>query len=150
MDLDNATLFQGLPKDVLAKIHTLAHVEDYSAGDKIFREGEPAVDLYILREGKVELTYTLPNDPDTDIRISLVAPGEVFAWSALARGDTMTAQARAVVPSKAYIISANALHDVFAEHPYAGYDVMTRLAQQIIERLRLTRRELRWTHLAAR
>jgi CRP-like cAMP-binding protein len=150
VNLENSLLFQGLPRDVLAKIEDLARVDEFKPGERIFREGEPAMDLYILREGKVELTYTLPNDPDTDIRINDVSPGQVFAWSALAKGDTLSAQARAILASSAYIIPAEPLHHVFAEHPYAGYEVMTRLAQQLLQRLRQTRRELRWSHLAAR
>ena len=95
VNLENSLLFQGLPRDVLARIEDLARVDEFKSGERIFREGEPAVDLYILREGKVELTYTLPNDPDTDIRINDVSPGEVFAWSALAKGDTAAAKQQA-------------------------------------------------------
>jgi CRP-like cAMP-binding protein len=150
VDLELATLFRGLPKDVLAKVNAIAKVSEFKESEVIFREGEPARDLYILCEGKVDLTYTLPNDPESDIRITQVTPGEVFAWSALAKGDTMSAQARAHIPSSAFMIPAAELHDIFREHPYAGYEVMTRLAQGLLARLRQTRRELRWAHLAAR
>ena len=94
--------------------------------------------------------YTLPQDPSTEIRITQVAPGETFAWSALALGETLSARARAMVDSSAYIIPAAGLHSLFREQPRAGYLVMTRLSQQILTRLRETRKELRWLHQGAR
>jgi CRP-like cAMP-binding protein len=150
MELEQAKLFRELSPDVLARIRRLARVQEHVAGDTIFSEGDPAQDLYILREGSVELSYTLPQDPTTEIRITRIAPGETFAWSALARGGTMSAHALSLVPSSAYVISAERLHGLFAEHPEAGYEVMSRLAREILERLRETRRELRWLHQSAR
>jgi CRP-like cAMP-binding protein len=150
VDLNQVTLFRGLRSQVLEKIRVLAEVRDFEPGAQIFAEDEPAVDLYILSEGKVELSYTLPNDPNTDIRITEVAPGDVFAWSALARGDTLSAKATAIITSSAYIIPAEPLHGIFAENSDVGYAVMTRLAQQLLARLRRTRLDLRWSHLAAR
>ena len=150
MDLNHVTLFRGLIQDALEKIHSLAKVSEFKPGQQIFAEDEPAVDLYILSEGKVELSYTLPNDPETDIRIAEISPGQVFAWSALAMGDTLSAKACAAVPSSAYIIPAEPLHGILREHSDAGYEVMTRLSQQILARLRQTRLDLRWTHVAAR
>jgi CRP-like cAMP-binding protein len=150
VEIENATLFGGLPADVLAKVRELARVRDYAAGETIFNEGDPTEDIYILREGSVELTYTLPQDPTTEIRITRVAPGETFAWSALAKGGTLSSHAKALVPSSAYTIPADRLHALFAQHAEAGYEVMTRLAQQILARLRETRKELRWLHHGAR
>ncbi len=150
MDLNQLTLFRGLNEDVLAKIRSLAKVSEFKAEEQIFAEDEPAVDLYILSEGKVELSYTLPNDAETDIRIVDVSRGHVFAWSALAKGDTLSARACALVPSSAYLIPAEPLHGILRNHADAGYEVMTRLSQQLLARLRQTRLDLRWTHVAAR
>ena len=150
MELDRAILFSGIPAELLDGIGRLARIGDYSRGDTIFNEGDPAADIYILREGEVELSYTLPQDPSSEFRIARIKPGETFAWSALARGETLSAHARALIPSSAFIIPAARLHALLAEHPSAGYEIMTRLAGQILERLRVTRRELRWLHQGAR
>src|SRR5688572_8312843 len=94
MEIEKAILFGGLPVDFLAKVRELARVRDYAAGETIFHEGDPADDIYILREGSVELSYTLPQDPTSEIRIARVAPGETFAWSALVKGGTLSSHAR--------------------------------------------------------
>jgi|RhiMethySRZTD1v2_1073278.scaffolds.fasta_scaffold167930_3 CRP-like cAMP-binding protein len=150
LNLEQTQLFTGLSADVLARIEELAHVETFAAGQTLFFEGDPAEELYILREGRIELTYTLPQDSTTEIRITQVGPGENFAWSALALGGTLSSHARALSTSNAFVIPVQRLHSVFYEFPYAGYKVMTRLSQQILTRLRETRKELRWLHQGAR
>lgn len=150
MDLEQSALFNGLSKDVLARIQRLARVQNFARGETLFNEGDPAEDLYILHTGRVELTYTLPQDPTTEIRITQIDPGENFAWSALAHGKTLSSHARAMVDSGAFIIPVTELHALFLEFPRAGYQVMTRLAHQILTRLRETRKELRWLHQGAR
>jgi len=150
VELEQAALFQGLPAEVLAKIRQLAKVRNYLGNEVIFSEGDPAADFYILRDGKVLLTFTMPHDPATEIRIAQVEPGETFAWAALAREDTLSSKAVALDDSSAYILPARDLHAVLREYPTAGYEVMTRLADRILSRLRQTRKELRWLHHGAR
>ena len=150
MDLEQCILFRGLEPGITAKIRRLAKVRNCPCGETLFYEGDPATDLYILKDGRVELTYTLPQDPDTELLITNIGPGENFAWSALAQGETLSSHARAVLDSSAYTIPLDELHEIFLEHPQAGYEVMTILAQQILRRLRETRKELRWLHQGAR
>jgi len=150
VQLEGTELFGGLSPDFLARVKGLAKVCNFSANESIFYEGDPAENIFLLREGKVELTYSLPQDPTTEIRITHILPGGNFAWSALAKGETLSSHARALADSTAFKIPAAALHTLFREFPDAGYEVMTRLAQQILERLRETRKELRWLHQGAR
>jgi CRP-like cAMP-binding protein len=150
VQLEATELFGGLSPDFLGRVLRLAKVCEFSADQSIFYEGDPAEDIFILSEGKVELTYSLPQDPTTEIRITHILPGENFAWSALAKGESLSSHARAMTGSSAYKIPAAALHALFREFPDAGYEVMSRLSRQILERLRETRKELRWLHQGAR
>jgi CRP-like cAMP-binding protein len=150
VDLERSALFIGLSGDVVGKIKRLVRVQSYAQDESLFYEGDPADDLYILRTGRVELTYTLPQDATTEIRITQIDPGENFAWSSLAQGKTLSSHARAMVDSSAHILPVADLHALFLEHPRSGYEVMSRLAQQILTRLRETRKELRWLHQGAR
>ncbi|MBI4605633.1 MAG: cyclic nucleotide-binding domain-containing protein [Planctomycetes bacterium] len=150
MELEHCVLFRGLSRDVNARIRSLARIQRYARDETLFLEGDPATDIYVLKDGRVELTYTLPQDPTSEILIAHVHPGENFAWSALARGETLSSRARALVDSNVYAIALEELHALFLEHPEAGYQVMTILAQQILRRLRDTRKELRWLHQGVR
>jgi CRP-like cAMP-binding protein len=150
MELEQSVLFQGIAGDALQEIRALAKVRNFLGNEVIFEEGDPAHDLYILRDGRVVLTFTLPQDSTTEMRIAQVHPGETFAWPALAKEDTLSARARAMDDSSAFIIPAEELHAIFRRHPAAGYEVMTQLADQILSRLRQSRKELRWLHHGAR
>jgi CRP/FNR family cyclic AMP-dependent transcriptional regulator len=53
--LRKVSLFQGLTDGQLERIASLCREETHSAGSLILREGEPAEELHILREGRVAL-----------------------------------------------------------------------------------------------
>jgi len=150
VELEETALFRGIDPAALSRIRQISRVRNYLGNETIFREGEPATDFYILRDGKVLLTFTLPRDPTTEFRIATIGPGETFAWAALAREETLSSQARALDDSSVYIVPARELHTILLEHPAAGYEVMTRLADRILSRLRQTRVELRWLYQGAR
>lgn len=150
MELEQAALFSNLSRDVITRIETMARVEFFCEDETIFSEGDVAKDLFVVRSGEVELTYTLPQDAATAIRITHVSPGEDFAWASLAQGETLSSRARAVVATSVFVIPARKLHGLFYEYPFAGYQVMSRLSQEIFNRLRETRKELRWLHQSAR
>ncbi len=142
--MKDSWLFEGLPVDVVKKINELAVERKYPSGSTIFSEGDPARDLYILGQGEVELTYVLHCRSPVTMRIARVLPGEVFAWSALAQNEKLTADARALADSTAYLIPADKLLEIMEGDHSVGYKIMARLSQLIAKRLRDTRTELRW------
>jgi CRP-like cAMP-binding protein len=142
--LENCGLFQGLPPELLRRIKEMASEREFPASTTIFSEGEPAAELLILRSGKVQLDYTLPNDPSIKLPITDIRPGDVFAWSALANKRRFTARARTVVDSGIHAIPAAPLREMLAGRPEVGYVVMQRLAALIASRLHETRLQLRW------
>lgn len=144
VSLETCSLFRGLRAEVVDGIDRMAVERGFAIGQTIFEEGEAAVELCILAQGAVELDYTLPNNPKTLVAITRVAPGDVFAWSALAGCGSLTARARTLEDSIVYTIPAGALRSLLDEHVDAGYIVMTRLTQLVASRLRDTRDQLRW------
>ena len=146
--LEESSIFAGLTPGVLARIRSFCREQTFEPGTTIFREGESSEHLYVLGSGTVELSCLLPGSTTTTIRITRIAPGDVFGWSALALGEKLTADARAVSESVAYLVPGSRLTEVFDEDPRAGYHVMKCLTQVIARRLRDTRSELRWMHSA--
>ena len=142
--LENCSLFRGLPSDVVDQIQKMALERRFVTDQTIFEEGQPAVELCILAAGSVELDYTLPNNPKVLVAITRVAPGDVFAWSALAGSGCLTARARTLDDSCVYAIPADELRSLLDAHVDAGYIVMTRLTELVASRLRDTRDQLRW------
>ncbi len=142
--LENCGLFTDLPSGVLERIRGLVCEREFEENTTIFNEGDPAEELYLLASGEVELDYTLPNQPDTVLKITRVAPGEVFAWSALAGLSRLSAKARTLQKSRVYAISGSDLREIFKSSPEAGYLVMSRLTAVVASRLLDSRLQLRW------
>ena len=144
VELENCSLFTGLPSDVLDRIRGLVCEREFNEDTTIFSEGDPAHELFILASGEVELDYTLPNQPSTTLKITRIAPGEVFAWSALAGVSRLSAKGRTLQKSRVYVIPASELREILASRPEAGYLVMSRLTALVASRMRDTRLQLRW------
>ncbi len=142
--LERCSLFRGLSTEVVDQIQKMVLERRFAADQTIFEEGQPAVELCILAAGSVELDYTLPNNPNVLVAITRVSPGDVFAWSALAGSERLTARARTLEESYVYSISADELRSFLDTRVDAGYVVMTRLTELVASRLRDTRDQLRW------
>lgn len=142
--LENCGLFLGLPPEVLDRIQELVSEREFDENTTIFSEGDPAEELFILACGEVELDFTLPTQPDTVMRITRIAPGEAFAWSALAGLTRLSSTSRTLRKSRVYAISGSGLREVFKSSPESGYVVMSRLSMIIASRLHDTRHQLRW------
>ena len=141
---ENSEFFSNAIPHAISQIKACVKEESYTALQPIFLEGDAATDLYILKSGEVELTYTLPTRQDTDVRITMIRPGELFAWSALTGGTTLTAKAFAVEESEVFTIPAKELRKIMDKSPEFGYQIMNRLAQLIAGRLKDTRTQLQW------
>jgi len=145
LDIARCALFEGIPQEQLAEIASLCRTVRFSKGTTIFREADQADQVFILRSGKVDLTFTLPGKAKgTRVPIRTILPGELFAWSPLVGGEPLSAQADAVEDCEACCIQASELRKLLDAHPEVGYWVMSRLAELIAQRLRDTRAQLRW------
>lgn len=136
--------FQGIAPQLLERVGELVQESPFDQGQTIFREGDLARELYLLKSGVVELNYQLPTRPDITVRITKVQPGEVFAWSALTGGDHLTANATALESCEVFTIDASRLVALMDEHPLFGYQIMNRLSMLVASRLKDTRKQLQW------
>lgn len=148
-------LVAGMPPETLAEIARIAAVKSFAAGQAIFEEGDIATELYGLLEGAVSLSLIFQDRVlKADVRyeeyvhkqveivekemvFETVAPGEVFAWSALIAPHQLTSTARCSADSRVVALPADALEAVFDRDPQAASLFMRRLAEVIAQRLRL-------------
>jgi putative ABC transport system ATP-binding protein len=138
-------LFAGLSDEELAQIAALACEQTYAAGELICAERERADRLFILCEGRVHLHVQLrsPVEPDGELTIEEVEPGQVFGWSSLVKQRQFTASVRALEPVKVIALGAEELNTLFEGNPHTGFVVMKQLAEVIASRLHRTREACR-------
>ncbi|MGC4091363.1 MAG: Crp/Fnr family transcriptional regulator [Polyangiaceae bacterium] len=101
----------------------------FAAGSIVFREGDAAVEAFLVQEGRVRL-FKQVGAMERSLRV--VRPGEVFGESALLSGSTRQATAIALDELVALSFDASTFDQILVFAPEVG----TRVAEQLIRRLR--------------
>jgi CRP/FNR family transcriptional regulator, cyclic AMP receptor protein len=138
--LHGVALFDGMPRDELAVVAGCGSHVRFAAGEMLFREGEPADTFYVLRHGSVALeTFVPARGP---VAIETIEAGDVVGWSWLFPPYRWHFDARALSVVRATAFDGACLRGKCAGDPALGYDLMSRFAQVLMERLRWTRLRL--------
>jgi len=144
--IEASELFRDLPKEqLISQIKAMSRTETYPAGTVIFREDEPADQLWLLRSGRVRLVFTEPAGwAHGEFLITHIKPGQAFGWTTLSGQEKMMAQAVAVEDCEAFLIPISVLQQLMNDDMEFGYHVMHRMLRVMGKRLRDTRVQLRW------
>ena len=134
--------FAGLDERELKSIALISTLVQTPAQTTLFEEGQNADAFYLLLEGDVALFCNSPAEPNTQIHIEDVNPGEPFAISALIPPHILTHTARTSSMCHAVRINAAALRTLCEEDCKMGFTLMRRVATAAMERLQFTRVQL--------
>ena len=143
--LRKVSIFEGLDDSQLKKIANLCREEIHVDGALIFKEGDPADELYILREGRIALEMGIRLWPEQRIRqmtIETLTSGEPFGLSALTESDVLTMSARVMDRSKLIVLGGADLQRLVDEDHEIGFRIGRGLANLVATRLRDTRLKL--------
>jgi CRP-like cAMP-binding protein len=124
----------------LERIAKISHLRDFDDGDVLFREGEPAENVYLVVFGSVSLEVCGPGVGCR--RILTVGPGEIVGWSAVLEQTRLTATARVLTPTRVVEIEAGKLLNICENDPGFGFEIMRRTALALAKRLSGTRMQL--------
>lgn len=132
----DAELFAGLSEEDATRVAALAREVNVAAGDTLFRLGDPAQVLYVLRRGRMELTFPLMvmGEPK-ETRFQSLEPGKTLAWSALVPPHRLTLSARATTDAALLGFDRDELQRLLGAHSSIGRIVMSNLAGVIATRL---------------
>jgi len=131
--------FSSLKDDEIRALAILAVENRYSAGESIFHEGDPATNLYLLLEGRVEMTMNTNADGSRRAAVITLGPGEVFGWSSLVEPYQLTASAFCVTPVRVIAIPAPGMRALMTISSDLGFRLMEKACQVASKRLRATR-----------
>jgi signal transduction histidine kinase len=140
--LRKVSVFQALSDSQLESVAKLCREETYGAGELILREGEPAKQLCIVREGRVSLEMGVrlwPEHRVRDMPVETLAAGEPMGLSALTESNVWTMSARAIDRCRLIVIDGRALLRLMASDPAMAREVNRELSNVLAERLRYTR-----------
>lgn len=135
--LKNLHLLDGLSDEQLAVLAGIAECVQFAERETIFREGDPANDVYFVVEGSVSLEMCSPGTGCH--RILTLGPGELLGWSPVLEQERLTATARAETVVSAVKINGRQLLGLCDQDPRLGYEFMKRAALALARRLSATR-----------
>jgi CRP/FNR family transcriptional regulator, cyclic AMP receptor protein len=129
--------FKASHLELLAECASHVH---FNKGSYLFREGETADWLYLIREGKVVVETQMPGrDP---LAIMTIGKEGVVGWSWLFPPYRWHFGARAVEDASAIALNAKCVLAKCREDYEMGYELMWRCAYVMGERLQATRLQL--------
>jgi len=112
----------------------------FNRGEYIFREGDPANQFYLIREGKVAVEiFPAQGKP---IIVATLEEGDILGWSWLLPPYQWKLNARAIDNVRAIALDGKCLRNKCEENHDLGYEVLKRFARIIEQRLEATRMQL--------
>jgi CRP/FNR family cyclic AMP-dependent transcriptional regulator len=142
MDSSFAYLFKGLDDGQMEKIRAIGKEISIKKGQQIFKEGQEANGVYVIREGSVELMTSVEKGFELPISI-LRDPGDTFGTSALIPPYQYSLSARCYEDVVIFYMETAALRKLASEDHDIGCRIMTNLAAYFLERLKETRQEVK-------
>lgn len=134
--LKDTELFTGLPEKARRALADLAAERRAAAGEILFRLGEEAAALYIIRLGRADLTFPLLVMGETkETRFQSLEAGRTLAWSALVPPHRLTMSARAATDLELLAFERERMLALLEAEPSIGHAVMSNLASVVAARL---------------
>lgn len=148
-DLDHVKAFKDLTNDQLVAIQEFCILEEFDRGSILFKEGDPAKNMWVVTSGKVDLRFELPgNKPTTDETTISTLEAEddekrTLGWSCFVPPYKMMLSAYCVTRTCSVIkIAKEDLIALFESDPLMGYRVMSYLVQVVGFRFQQFQEEL--------
>ena len=138
--IGDVPFFSTLAPEHVALIAGCGSNVHFDEDEVLFREGEQADNFYLVRHGVVSVEMFVPGRTTTTIET--IEAGEIIGWSWLFPPYRSHFDARALSPVRATQYDGASLRDKCAADPSLGYDLVSRFAQVLIERLQWTRLRL--------
>src|SRR5947207_3094768 len=113
--LKNNKLFSGMLAGELRALEQSAQIKSYKAGRNIFQEGDPGDGLYIIVQGKVQITCLVGQDQRRVL--SRLATGDFFGETAVLDNQPRSATATAETDTQVYVILRDDLLRILARSP---------------------------------
>jgi CRP-like cAMP-binding protein len=138
--LEEHRFFHGIKPEYLDVLTGCASNVVFEAGAIMFREGDPAATLFLIRHGRVALELDRPGQGPAVIQTA--GEGEGVGWSWLVGLHQWRYTGRAVLHTRAIALNGVCLRKKCEENHDLGYEMHKRIADVMAGRLEATRLQL--------
>jgi CRP/FNR family cyclic AMP-dependent transcriptional regulator len=129
-----------IPAESLRRLGVHAHGQTFAKGHEIFREGQPAGEFILIRQGLVRLDAEVADRGR--IEVEKVGADAAMGWSWLFPPYRWHLSATALERTTAIVFDADVLRGLMASDPVLGYELMRRFTAVLFDRLQATRHRL--------
>ena len=141
MQLSSCYLFQGLSKSQLNHLTTIGNETRINKDQWLFREGESAEQMFVLKDGAVELLTAVD---EVELPIAIIRkPGNCFGTSTMVPPHQYSLSARSVEDGQLLVIPKTDLENLIKQDHELGRVILVNLAKHFLDRLKETRQELK-------
>ena len=141
MQLSFCYLFAGLSETQLNRISAIGSETRIQNDQWLFREGDDADRMFVLKTGAVELLTAVDK---VELPITIIRkPGNCFGTSALVPPHKYSLSARGVEDGILLVLNKTDLENLIKADYELGCPIMINLAGHFLERLKETRQEIR-------
>lgn len=140
-------IFRGVEPRALGAIATLGSVRDYRARTYVFHQGDPADSVFMLLEGRLEVSST--SISGRRLLHGTLEPIRLFGELGVLAGSPRTASVLCLEACSAWAISADDFRRLLAEQPPASAALLEALAGHV-ESSETFAEDLLWLDLKGR
>lgn len=130
-------ILHGIDRAGLRRLGTLMSRHQLTAGDAVFRQGDPPDSVYFLASGQVEVVIDLA-DTDRKLRVQTLTGGSIFGEMAVLDPKPRSASVEVRAPSVCYRLAAADFGRLKHEAPDLAFRLLENIALIFAERLRAT------------
>ena len=138
--IEQQPFFMGFSEHHLALFADSAREMRFEAGQAILEEGSPANRFYLILEGKVVLGAEL--EDRGIVPVQTLGPGDNLGWSWLFPPYHIHLSARALSSTRTIFFYGTRLREEAEQDHEFGYQLMKRISDAVIQRLRATQQRL--------
>ncbi len=117
-----------LPTELLEALVQHGQVRVLPKGSIVVTEGEPALSMYLVLEGK--LRVYMSDESGREVPLNMLEPGAYFGESMLA-GKTRSASVQTMVRSRLCMITRDEFEQLLAARPDLAFHVIQNLIQRV-------------------
>ena len=129
-------LFAGLTPAGLEKLSALLQEQSFAAGEEIFREGTPGGVLYLIKEGRVQISLLIQGLVNAHEKVTVLKEGDFFGELSLFDGKEHSARAAALEKSTLLTLSREDFRQIIRDEPGQGVEIQEQIILSLIRIIR--------------
>src|SRR6266511_794521 len=139
--LKQAAIFQDLDEGELARVAEVCREQKFAVGQHVFKEGEPGNRLFIISEGEVRISRTIPGSGEE--ALAVLKPGSCFGEMSIFDRSERSTDAIANISCTLITISRSEFELLLDFNRDIAYKVLWSVVRLLSARLRVTNDNLR-------